>query len=360
MASFVIDINTAKYDELMSLFKNKTIALNIIRYRSENGLFIKKQLTSVVIGKNNYNMLKSSFVISLPADLLKIDDDYEYLDKLSKYNDDKVNFDIYVRKKKIADMDKNSATIGYNYILHYSGDAHIKWYKVGETSKEPEERAAKWRYNLKYFRITSCRKSMERLLHKYLNFAHCLRPAIHGKGMNEVEWFYISFELIKRTMDAVINTCDPIYKAFKKFKIIRYSDLFEENIAKKYRERALILHPDKNPKQKKICEKKFKSLTDKKNIVLKFINKSNQIYKSCLPADGDKLALSIIPVSKSIVTLHKTVSKTIVTVYKTPCGKKYHHESCRYAKGKDIQTLDIVINDALKSMLCSFCKFNFR
>lgn len=352
-----LNINSSSYDELMSFFDNKKIASDIIKYRTDNGLFLKKQSISKILGKKHYNEIKSYIVISLPSTLLAIDNDHEFLDQLSKYNNDSVNLDICKLKLQIA---STSREIGYNYILHNPDDKHVRWYKVGLTSREPEIRAREWKYDLRYHRITSCSKIMERLLHKYLDFAHSLRKAMSGKGKNEVEWFYISYKLLVRTMDAVINTCDPWSNEFTFFEINRLSDLSKEHINRIYRKHSLSIHPDKHQDEKELYEEKFKSLTARKDKMIKYINKINNAELDDTDTESDvddetdtESESEAEPKPRTKIEIRH---KETITAYDTATGKKYHHINCRFANR--YRKIEVSI-DMLIRHQCYYCFKNF-
>lgn len=217
----IVCVNTDKSENLINIIGDKN-AIKIINYIQQNGYIVKKEVIKQILGKKEYDKFKINLYIEPPSSLLKIDDAYLFLTKLSKFNDCEVNSKIC---KKVMEIQKSPKSYGYIYILRRDEDKYTKWYKVGMTNREPEVRAKEWGYKLLYFAITSNHKKFERLIHLFLNYAHNKRKAIHGKGKYEVEWFHIRFDLIKKTIENVIEMYDDQYDRFTQSNIKRIRDL---------------------------------------------------------------------------------------------------------------------------------------
>ena len=236
------DINDIDENQLKDIFDVDTVK-KVTDYIYTNGRFRRKQDIKNCIGSIIYNQLKDNFIINPPSRLLQIKDDKEFLTELSKFNNVESRNKI---KKYIDKINPSIKNCGHNYVLRWSGDKYKKWYKVGETKRDPLVRASEWKYNLIDETFTSDRKTMERILHQHLNFAHSIRDAIHGKGKTEVEWFYLSKNMLMRTIKAVINIFDPYSFHFTMFQINKKEQLNKHYILKQYNQ--LVLKSKKNAK----------------------------------------------------------------------------------------------------------------
>jgi hypothetical protein len=217
----LVCVNTSKKIDLINIV-GKINADIIENYIKKYGNITKKEIVKNIIGTKNYNSLKQQIYITPPTKLLSINNSQSFLHELSNFNDELVNSKI---STKISEIQSSSKSYGYIYILRRDEDKYTRWYKVGMTKREPEIRADEWGYNLVFFAITSNHKKFERLIHLYLNFAHCNRKAMHGKGKNEVEWFYIALDIIKTVIISTIECYDSEYENFKKNNITRISDI---------------------------------------------------------------------------------------------------------------------------------------
>ena len=217
----LVCVNTSNTDELVKIIGIKN-ANEISKFIEKNGYINKKEIINKIIGNSNYKIYKKSLYIDPPSTLLKINNLHDFLQELCKYNDNLINSKI---SQKISQIQTSNKSFGYVYILRRNADKYTKWYKVGMTRREPEVRAAEWNYELKFFMLTSNHKLFERLIHLYLNFAHCKREAIHGKGKYEVEWFHVNFNLIVKVIKTLIEIYDDKSSFFNKNNIKRIHDL---------------------------------------------------------------------------------------------------------------------------------------
>lgn len=266
------DINALDEKNLMRLFHDEHIVSNVLMYRSLHGKFLRKQDIKNCIGSSAYNFHKDLIYINPLTVHLEIKCDKEFLEELTKCNDEKARKKIY---SYINRINPSFSTTGENYILRYEGDKYTKWYKVGETGRTVQVRASEWNYTPVFSRFVSDRKILEKLLHQHLNFAHTIRPAIHGKGRTEVEWFYISKKMLMRTMNAVINIFDPYSEHFNTFGITSRTHLTESHVKKQYRKLSKKYHPDKNPEDTEKATKEFQNLGKLKDELLDFISGKN-------------------------------------------------------------------------------------
>lgn len=234
-----IDINQASSANLSTIFKDKKQVDKIIQYRVKKGYFTRRQDLALLIGTPLYKTIRKRIIINPPSKtFLDIVSDHSFLNAIKKYNDNDVQIKIDRKAQKIITYDTDN---GFIYILKNPKDKHAKWYKIGFTKKKPEKRAKEWGYELLYSKATANVKIMERLIHKYLNFCHHVRSSINGRGLTEVEWFYLSYELIKRTVKACIsiyNTDDVLVQSksttTKKAKMIKVLDVYVTPSGKKY------------------------------------------------------------------------------------------------------------------------------
>ena len=223
-----VDINDLNFKELTEVFDSEELAINIC---NADHKFNNKQDIQRFLGNETYDQFKNRLIIKPPYKLLKISNDSKYLQELEKYNDQKSHDKIEQYRKEFNPSLKRS---GYNYIMKWNGDKHATWYKVGMTKKKPQIRANEWGYDLVFQRFTSDRITMEKLLHRHLNFAHSVRPAINGKGKIEIEWFYVSKDILVKTINSIINVYDYFSEHFKFFEINHRSQLSPFYISNKF------------------------------------------------------------------------------------------------------------------------------
>lgn len=245
MSHFKCIINTIKQGDYKKLFGEscelmKQKHLNHVR---KYGVFKSKRDAEVCFGRTKYNTIRKFICIEPPTKLINVSNVNDFLAQLVKFNDTKSMENI---RNYIARISPSTDKIGFNYILRNYDESKSKWYKVGETGrKDPQTRANEWGYGLLESFTTSDRKIMEKLVHNYLNFAHVIRPAMHGKGKTEIEWFHVKFDLLKKTIECVLEKYDPYYTHFKLFGIRGGSNLDEKFVTNQFEKLSHLPYPNK-------------------------------------------------------------------------------------------------------------------
>ena len=103
-------------------------------------------------------------------------------------------------------------------------------------TKDPsvEKRTNQWaNMGLNHYRASTQHVLMESLCHLYLDAFRSHRESYSGKTTKEIEWFYLSGELAKRIMDAVINVYDPYAKSLAYIGITNISFITANDIQEK-------------------------------------------------------------------------------------------------------------------------------
>lgn len=276
-----LDINYSSSTDLQKIFSEKTTK-KILKRKLTRGWFKTKQQVLETIGPKIYITTKDHFIITPPSDLLTIKNNGEFLVQLSKYNSDDINQDI-VKIAQAATSTKNDC--GYSYILTNPHDNYVRWHKIGETQRDSQIIKNEWGYNLKWVRLSSCGKKIERLLYKYLNFAHSKRIGINGKISYEIDWFYLQYDLLIKIINAIFYVYDPYSYYFETFNIKSVHDLTRNKVRKEYHKLALKYHPDKvqGDTEKIKAEAIFKTVTTQYNKLLEFISKKDAKPNESLP-----------------------------------------------------------------------------
>ena len=275
-----LDINYSSSTDLQKIFSEK-ITKKILKRKLTLGWFKTKQQVMETIGPKIYITTKDHFIITPSSDLLAIKNNGEFLVQLSKYNSDDINRDIV----KIAQAISTKHDCGYSYILKNPHDNYVRWYKIGETQRDSQIRENEWGYDLKWAKLSSCGKKIERLLYKYLNFAHSKRIGIDGKISYEIDWFYLHYDLLTKIINAVFHVYDPYSYYFETFNIKSIHDLTRNKIRKEYHKLALKYHPDKvqGDNEKVKSESIFKALVAQYNKLLEFVSKKDAKPDESLP-----------------------------------------------------------------------------
>ena len=331
----IIDINNANDNNISNITSDKNIGRKIIEKVNKQFLCKKQDLINIV-GIDIYRQIKNNFVIC-PLDILFVPSD-KFLDTLLKYANNNII-------KKIKDANYNENMLGYNYILaetditnNVDTNLGLSWYKNGETRRHPNVRGNEWRCKVLFSKPTSCRKKIELLVRWYLSFSNIKRETVNDSSKYEIEWFFVKYNLLKRTVEEVLKKYDPYHKCFELYDINEITQLNENYIKQKYKKLALEFHPDKHLNDTINATEKFKLVSEYHDELIKYIKTldsqnvsetQSAASTSYVPQEMPKASTKInkfdhILTKNNIIKINETIKKYTSTTY------RFHVDPRRY------------------------------
>ena len=251
-----IDVNSASRWKLMNIGISRCNATKVVEYILENKKFMKMDEIKGIIGEKSFNEIKNDIVLTLPDNIGGIYDNNKFLNELAKFNDD-MHIKIVNQLMHLVRTDE----LGSIRVIVDPLDKYSNWHKLSINKND--------NYITKYSRVTSGISVIKPIIQHLLSSAHCQRRSSDGLDDN---WYFTSFTILQKTIDAVIDKFDRLGEHFKEFCIETPRQLTDNHIIKNYKSLAVQWHPDKNKDRVEESTEKFIQLQNSRDDLLTYLD----------------------------------------------------------------------------------------